>query len=56
MNQKNKDLIVISRNNFKVVQYKIDTNNYFYKGKELLPANGARSMVQSNNLILKTMK
>lgn len=36
---KNKDLIVISRNNFKVVQYKIDTNNYFYKGKELLPAN-----------------
>ena len=38
---KNKDLIVISRNNFKVVQYKIDTNNYFYKGKELLSANGA---------------
>lgn len=32
-------MLVISRNNFKVVQYKIDTNNYFYKGKELLPAN-----------------
>ena len=42
----NKDLIVINRDNFKVVQYKIDTNNYFYKGKELLPANFGRAYVE----------